>query len=262
LENISDITFNVLTGSKHIRLGWDIKKNRFVDELMELRNAGATSILIYYRGSNDGGCFEWDAFKGCNKMSDEVSENLAEFLIEISELNDLYGMADGAIGIIHVDLSTGNVYKQAARCYVSIQARVEEFLGLCYWAKCKSVKSKIKLCVDDNSIEVKGIAKVIPVSAYDFVEERLQSLFGFIQNNDFYEEESLSDTEDSSLCDILLSHCGDEGDEFDLEIDINEGRFKFSGIKGYFECSFPHDSETSLGCLQPEFSFDLPKPTK
>ena len=233
----------------------------FSEELLALGDSGATSILIYYRGCGDDGCFEWDAFNGCKKMPDIVSDELAEFIIGKTDLNDLDGMAEGAIGIIHVDLSTGKVYAQEASC-VSIGERVEEFLGLCSWAKCKSIKARIKLQVDDNFIEVKKVAKAIPSAASAFVKERLQSLFGFIQNNEGYEEEFPSDTEDSSLYDILLSHCGNEGDEFDLVIDVNEGRFKFSGIKGCFECSFPHDSETVLGCLQPEFTFDLPKPTK
>ena len=215
------------------------------EELLVLRDSGATSILIYYRGCNDDGCFEWDAFNGCEKMPDIVSYKLAEFIIGKANLNDLDGMANGAIGIIHVDLSTGKVYVNSGS-YVSIGERVEEFLWLCSWAKCKSIKARIELCVydvDNNFIDVIEVAKAIPVAASDFVEERLQSLFGFIENNNSYGEDFPSDTKDSSLCDILLSHCGNEGDEFDLEIDVNEGRFKFSGIKGCFECSFPHDSE-------------------
>ena len=84
-------------------------------------------------------------------------------------------------------------------------------------------------------------------------------MFGFIQNKEGYEEEFPSDTEDSSLYDILLSHCGNEGDEFDLVIDVNKGRFEFRGVKGCFEFSFPSVSKKSLGCLQSGFSFDLSK---
>ena len=231
---------------------------RFADELLELRNAGATSILIYYRGFGDDGCFEWDAYKGCNIIPKIVSESLAEFIIEMADLNDLDGMAEGSIGIIHVDLSTGKVYAQGA-AYVSIEDRVREFLELCTWAKCKSIKARITV---DDYIEVKKVTKAKPASASDFVAERLQSLFGFIRNNECYAEEFPSHTEDSSLYEILLSHCANEGDQLDLEIDVNEGRFKFSGIKGCFECRFPYDSEEALGCLEPIFSFDLPERTK
>ncbi len=187
-------------------------------ELSKAREFGVTSIRTIWDGHGDDGCFEHQLFKKDQKVNVEASVD-ADVEAIVQENAFVYeGEGNGSVGVLELDLLTGQGTWRGADHARDVD-RLAEFLLQCQWISCTSLTAKIAFLVEDDVIQNVVISNLAakPSVAVRPLKDGLSRL-AFI----------LAEVEASgkTLVDRVRSECGDT---VQLEVNISDRTFAFAG---------------------------------
>ena len=187
-------------------------------QLSKARELGATSLRTIWNGHGDDGCFEHQLFKNGRKINLEA--NVDADVEAICEENAFVyeGINNGSVGVLELDLLTGQGTWRGADNARDVE-RLAEFLLQCQWISCTNLTAKIAFLMEDDDIDDVVISNLAakPSVAIKPLKGELSRL-AFI----------LAEVEASgkTLVDRVRSECGDT---VQLEVNISDRTFAFAG---------------------------------
>jgi hypothetical protein len=145
--------------------------------LVEARKAGATYLRTTWEGYGDDGCFKHQLFKDGQRINlkSDVEADVATIVAENGLMID--GEMNGSVGILEIDLVSGQAAFWDAQQPAEAQ-RFAEFLLRCEWAQADTLAANIKLLIDDDGCPVQEVKSVTtdPASAKKVLQPELKTL--------------------------------------------------------------------------------------
>jgi hypothetical protein len=185
--------------------------------LAEARVAGATFVRCVFEGFGDDGCFMHQVFKNGKEIDFNVDvETDVESIVEQNGFI-VDGMMNGSVGILEIDLKSGEAVFWDAQQAAETQ-RFAEFLLRCEWEKAVTLAANIKMLVDEDDCPEQELSSVTidPASAKKVLQPELKKLLYRIDHLEGGEE----------LMGQIRHQCGTS---VTLKVDVAARTFVFAG---------------------------------
>ena len=229
LESLSREAFHAISGHADIvprylsaAMKAKLRKARtagvsVLDSLVKARNAGATSLRTVWEGFGDDGCFEHTFLKNGKPIKPRVDpDSDIEGLIEEKEFS-VCGECNGSVGLLEIDLVTGEASFWEDDSQPLEEGRFAEFLVKCEWQHTTQLTADIKWKREGTEAKISGISST-PKNAAKLLKQDLSILL--------YRLEGLEGGDEELLEDKVRRQCGMS---VSLVIDVPKRSFVFSG---------------------------------
>lgn len=205
-----------------------------MEPLTQARDAGATLLRTVWDGYGDDGCFQHKLFRNGKELrvapvgDEELGEAIAALVKEKGMTFD--GIMNGSVGIIEVDLVTGEGRFWDAQQPMEVE-RFAELLTRCEWAGATKLSAHVVLSGDEEGYLEQSVTAVSSDCWLD--RDALAPLFRRSMHRAAYCEA------EDSLFKTIRKECG--GD-VSLEINVPERTFVFSGQGRRVSVKVPGDA--------------------